>query len=128
MQKIQGQTLLSKAIEVVTNCTKMMAIVLSAKSPYKEGTFPFGTNYDDYASWFLSEFFEVWKIAEWKKAKASNDIQKVVPETMPPGWMFKGFIAGCLNQSHQKTSFSFVSVHGEVHCCCSSSCFGVNDQ
>jgi hypothetical protein len=92
--------LLSKAKEVVTNCTKTMAIVLSTKSPYKEGTF-------HYANWCLVELFEVWKISERKKAEASNDKAKVVPETMPPRWMFKGIIACCLwghNKLHKTES------------------------
>ena len=43
-EKISGHTLVRMSSAVLYNCKKMMAIVKSKGSPYKEGTFPSGTN------------------------------------------------------------------------------------
>ena len=37
------------------SCKKVQALVTSTKSPYKDGTFPSGTNWDDYIDWFKVE-------------------------------------------------------------------------
>ena len=50
---ITGRTLLRLAKEVLCNCKKMMVIVMPSTSPYKDGNFPPGTNWDDYARWWL---------------------------------------------------------------------------
>ena len=46
---ITGRTMLRLAKEVLANCKKMNALVMSSESPYKDfRSFPSGTNYDDY--------------------------------------------------------------------------------
>jgi hypothetical protein len=55
-QQISGRTLLRLAKEVLCNCKKMMALVTGTASPYKNGTFPSGMTWDDYARWCLSAF------------------------------------------------------------------------
>jgi hypothetical protein len=47
-ERITGRTLHKKAKEVVATCKKMMALVTGPGSPYRDGTFPSGTNWDDY--------------------------------------------------------------------------------
>ena len=51
---VTGRTLLRVAKSVLCNCKKMTAIVTASDSPYKDGTFPSGTNWDDYAMWCLA--------------------------------------------------------------------------
>ena len=53
---ISGRTLLRLAKEVLCNCKKMMALVMARDLPYKDGCFPSGTNWDDYAKWCLIAF------------------------------------------------------------------------
>jgi hypothetical protein len=53
---ISGRTLLRLAKEVLCNCKKMMALVMARDSPYKDGRFPSGSNWDDYAKWCLAAF------------------------------------------------------------------------
>ena len=53
--RILGVSLLTKAKAVVKTCKKMMAIVTASGSPYRDGTFPSGTNWDDYIKWCLEE-------------------------------------------------------------------------
>ena len=45
---ISGRTLLRVANEVLRSCKKMTAIVTAPNSPYKDGHFPSGTNWEDY--------------------------------------------------------------------------------
>ena len=52
-ERITGRTLHKKAKEVVATCKKMMALVTGPGSPYRDGTFPSGTNWDDYILWCL---------------------------------------------------------------------------
>ena len=52
-EKITGRTLHKKAKEVVATCKKMMALVTSPGSPYRNGSFPSGSNWDDYILWCL---------------------------------------------------------------------------
>ena len=54
-KKISGRTLLAMAKSVFKNCKKTMAIVERRDSPYKNGTFPSGTNWNDYILWCLIE-------------------------------------------------------------------------
>ena len=54
-KKILGRILHSMAKNVLKNCKKMMAIVKRKDSPYKDGRFPSGTNWEDYNLWFLIE-------------------------------------------------------------------------
>ena len=54
-EKISGRTLLRNAKTVMCNCKKMMAIVKAKGSPYREGAFPSGTNWEDYILWCLVE-------------------------------------------------------------------------
>ena len=53
--RISGSSLLSKAKTVVKTCKKMMAIVTASGSPYRDGTFPSGTNWDYHIKWCLVE-------------------------------------------------------------------------
>ena len=52
-EKIAGRTLLRKAKNVVATCKKVMGLVTALGSPYRDGTFPSGTNWDDYIKWCL---------------------------------------------------------------------------
>jgi hypothetical protein len=55
---ITGRTMLRLAKEVLTNCKKMQALVMSRQSPYKDfHSFPSGTNYNDYLKWCLTAMF-----------------------------------------------------------------------
>jgi hypothetical protein len=54
-EKITGRTLHRMAKTVLRTCKKMMAIVKSKGSPYKDGRFPSGTNWEDYILWCLIE-------------------------------------------------------------------------
>ena len=51
--RIPGSTLLGKGKTVVKTCKKIMALVTASGSPYRDGTFPSGTNWDDYIKWCL---------------------------------------------------------------------------
>ena len=53
--RISGASLLAKAKAVVKTCKKMTAIVTASGSPYRDGSFPSGTNWDDYIKWCLVE-------------------------------------------------------------------------
>ena len=50
---VSGRTMLRHAKDVLCNCKKMMAIVTASNSPYKDGNFPSGTNWDDYITWCI---------------------------------------------------------------------------
>ena len=50
-EKIAGRTLLQKAKDVVATCKKTMGLVTASGSPYRDGTFPSGTNWDGYVKW-----------------------------------------------------------------------------
>ncbi|KAI2489249.1 hypothetical protein MHU86_25344 [Fragilaria crotonensis] len=52
-ERIAGRTLLRKAKDVVATCKKMMGLATALGSPYRDGTFPSGTNWDDYIKWCL---------------------------------------------------------------------------
>lgn len=54
-ERIAGRTLLQKAKDVVATCKKMMmGLATALGSPYyRDGTFPSGTNWDDYIKWCL---------------------------------------------------------------------------
>ena len=54
-EKISGRTLVRFSKAVVCNCKKMMAIVKGKSSPYRDGKFPSGTNWEDYILWCLVE-------------------------------------------------------------------------
>jgi hypothetical protein len=54
-EKISGRTLVRMLKVVLCNCKIMMAIVKSKRSPYKDGTFPSGANWEDYILWYLVE-------------------------------------------------------------------------
>ena len=51
--QITGASLLAKAKIVIRTCKKMMALVMAPGSPYRDGTFPSGTNWDDYIKWCI---------------------------------------------------------------------------
>ena len=50
---ITGRTLHKRALQAVQTCKKMMALVTGPGSPYRDGNFPSGTNWDDYILWCL---------------------------------------------------------------------------
>ena len=58
---IKGDTLYRHAKEVEANCKKALAICLSEDSPYRayNGTFPSGTNRDDYLKWIRTEMYSL---------------------------------------------------------------------
>jgi hypothetical protein len=122
---ITGRTLLRLAKEVLANCKKMMALVMSPNSPYKDGDFPSGTNWDDYAKWCLDSMYR--QDVEDKQGTAvlpATEVNDeggplpagVVPPTthqevemgeqheasgagvlkFPLGYFFRGFLAWCL--------------------------------
>ena len=51
--RVTGRTMLRHAKDVLCNCKKMMAIVTWPNSPYKDGNFPSGTNWEDCMRWCL---------------------------------------------------------------------------
>ena len=51
-KKILGRIMHSMAKNVLKNCKKMMTIVKRKDSPYKDGRFPSGTNWEDYMCGF----------------------------------------------------------------------------
>ena len=56
---ISGRTMLRLAKEVLCNCKKMQALVVSSTSPYKNPQeFPSGMNWDDYIKWCLNAMFQ----------------------------------------------------------------------
>ena len=92
----------------------MQSLVTSAESPYKDGTFPSGMNWEDYINWCLCAMFqsdngndtapeeqqddeEQQPLALLSKDQAvtSNEMTGLVPMT-PVGYYFKGFLAWCL--------------------------------
>ena len=78
-EKISGRTLHRIAKAVLCNCKKMMAIVKSKGSPYKDGKFPSGTNWEDYILWCLVEMGKDCERAEAEKIDSiagSGDIEK----------------------------------------------------
>jgi hypothetical protein len=53
-EKITGWALHKKAKEVIAICKKrMMSLVTALGCPYCDGTFPSGTNWDDFILWCL---------------------------------------------------------------------------
>ncbi|KAI2499569.1 hypothetical protein MHU86_14930 [Fragilaria crotonensis] len=52
---------------VLCNCKKMMAIVTRKGSPYRDGKFPSGTNWEDYILWCLIEMGKECDRAEAEK-------------------------------------------------------------
>jgi hypothetical protein len=56
---VTGRTLLRAAKDVLRSCKKMMLIATASNSPYKDGNFPSGTNWDDYIKWCVVEMKKV---------------------------------------------------------------------
>ena len=69
--QITGASLLAKAKIVIRTCIKMMAFVMAPGSPYRDGTFPSGTNWDDYIKW--------WCIVVWQKECEREAGEKKMP-------------------------------------------------
>jgi hypothetical protein len=67
---IHPRTLFRKAKEVIATCKKMMGLVTASGSPYRDGTFPSGTNWDDYILWCLVAMQEDCSREESLKAAA----------------------------------------------------------
>jgi hypothetical protein len=56
---ISGRTMLRLAKEVLCNCKKMQALVVSSLSPYRNPhEFPSGMNWDDYIEWCLNAMYQ----------------------------------------------------------------------
>jgi len=51
---VTGRTLYRLARDVLCNCKKLQALVTASNSPYKDGSFPSGANWDDYILWCLT--------------------------------------------------------------------------
>ena len=54
VSNVSGRSLLRAAKDVLCNCKKLTAIVTASNSPYKDGNYPSGTNWDDYIYWCLA--------------------------------------------------------------------------
>ena len=54
-ERVSGRTLVRMSKAVACNCKKMMALVKGKGSPYRDGKFPLGTNWEDYILWCLVE-------------------------------------------------------------------------
>ena len=80
---VTGRTLLRAAKDVLCSCKKMMSIATASNSPYKDGNFPSGTNWDDYIKWCVVEMKKV--VADEKAgmiaAKPGLTISQVVATT-----------------------------------------------
>ena len=74
--QITGASLLSKAKIVIRMCKKMMALVMAPGSPYRDGTFPSGTNWDDYIKWCI--------VAWQKECEREADEKKITRMPAPP--------------------------------------------
>jgi hypothetical protein len=108
---ITGRTLLRLAKEVLCNCKKMMAIATSSTSPYKDGNFPSGTNWDDYARWCLKSMYQNEEQQTRNKKQADLSFNDEQPQendkedgeqtpdagnNCPQGYFFKGYLAWSL--------------------------------
>jgi hypothetical protein len=51
--KITGRTFHKKALQAVQTCKKMMALMTAPGSPYQDGDFPSGADWNDYIRWCL---------------------------------------------------------------------------
>ncbi len=74
--------LLCAAKDVLRSCKKMMSIATASNSPYKDGNFPSGTNWDDYIKWCIVEMKKV--MADEKAgmiAKPGLTISQIVATT-----------------------------------------------
>ena len=60
---ITGESLFWNAKDVQANCKKFLALCLGKNSPYQNftGTFPSGTNYEDYLYWIRKEMYSIVK-------------------------------------------------------------------
>ena len=74
-KRIIGRTLDTMAKNVCKNCKKMMAIVTRKGSPYKDGRFPSGSNWDDYILWCLIEMGKEYDREE--AARIDTELKKV---------------------------------------------------
>lgn len=74
--QITGASLLSKAKIVIRTCKKMMALVMAPGSPYRDGNFPSGTNWDDYIKWCI--------VAWQKECEREADEKKITRMPVPP--------------------------------------------
>ncbi len=77
-----GRTLLRAAKDVLRSCKKMMSIATASTSPYKDGNFSSGTNWDDFIKWCVLEMKKV--MADEKAgmiAKPGLTISQVIATT-----------------------------------------------
>ncbi|KAI2500155.1 hypothetical protein MHU86_14299 [Fragilaria crotonensis] len=80
ISNVTGRTLLRAAKDVLCNCKKLTAIVTASNSPYKDGNFPSGTNWDDYIYWCLAAM----KKAVVEKAVLPGETDAVLVAEKPP--------------------------------------------
>ncbi|KAI2510078.1 hypothetical protein MHU86_4372 [Fragilaria crotonensis] len=80
ISNVTGRTLLRAAKDVLCNCKKLTAIVTASNSPYKDGNFPSGTNWDDYIYWCLAAM----KKAVVEKAVLPGEKAAVLVAEKPP--------------------------------------------
>ena len=119
MADIKADTLFRNAKGVEANCKKALAICVSKDSPYRgfDGTFPSGTNRDDYLLWIRKKMYLLEKsvkvtILDDDDDAESNDVEcddagsdgaasvcsnsEEYDEEMPSDTYFKGFFAFAL--------------------------------
>ena len=108
---IKGETLYRAAKEVEANCKKALAICLSENSPYRNfnGTFPSGTNWEDYLSWIRKEMRSL-----GEKAMVTDLIDEAALSSNNDGEEDSGFdkdgdsnLAGSAEDDYFKGFFAF---------------------
>ena len=127
-EKISGRTLVRFSKAVVCNCKKMMAIVKGKRSPYRDGKFPSGTNWEDYILWCLVEMgkecsredaAKIDSVAAEKGELLSLSFLSGEGNSYPDATFFKcgvGFLAWAL--------WGFIPIHDSA--CMQSALFGDN--
>ena len=80
---------------MVATCKKMMGLVTASGSPYRDGTFPSGTNWDDYIKWCL--------VAMWNECDREAKVKLVNVATT--------------ESAATTTTTLLVSTAGETACC-----------
>ena len=82
--RVTPRTLLRLAKDVLCSCKKVQALVTSTKSPYKDGTFPSGTNWDDYIDWCIRTMYMSEKTTEVDVVVAGGKEVTPTPATLTP--------------------------------------------
>ena len=77
---ISGRTMLRAAKDVLRSCKKMTAIVTASNSPYKDGNYPSGTNWEDYIQWCITAMKKAVAAEKAGMIVASPLLQKAMAE------------------------------------------------